>query len=613
MCNISERRLLPKAPATNGQILVYNAATNRWEAQDNVGGGGGGGASFNPATNYAISGDWEFTKPIYQSEYTGGVGVPTNGYIFYSPEPSKIAKIFSTGFTITEDYSLLTADREIRFPDASGTLALRDVGMLRLPNTIDSNFQPVFDNNGNQSDLKISLTGINVTNLILENAAHFINFYGINTAGFMPNFAYNHGTGVVTNTGADFIWKSTGSLNNFEIDTANAFFGMGHNSPVKLGAALSTFQAANGVYFNASSGFQSDWANYAYTFNAPNHIFNAALSGSSLMNAGMLNLGSHTFGVQHASAANVGYRGINLGYSINNTVASNGVANGIRIDANIVNANGMVHSAFYYGVTGVSSNTINRGIELVNNDIASVNSQRLSPSIYLQGSGWKTNAVAGSQTIGYEIYLNPVQFSTSPIPQLNFDVIPEGSSRYTIFSIGGSTGINFNPQLSGMNPLITMGNVSLSFAGNCFTPTVGGPTTFNTNAFNLSSTQAWAHSAGERTGYNMNISFVTGAAGTGSFSAFSYRATISQGGGANGITRGVLINPVLTAAADFRAYEAIVRNNHSDKALLLSNGASELFVVYGSGRIKAGALPTSSVGLGSREFWIDGNTIRITD
>jgi hypothetical protein len=272
------------------------------------------------------------------------------------------------------------------------------------------------------------------------------------------------------------------------------------------------------------------------------------------MNAGLLNLGNHTFAIQHASAAPLNYNGINLGYTINNSVASSGVASGIYLDATLTNLNGMYHRAFYYGVSGVASNTSNVGIELENKDNASVGNQRLSPSIRLIGRGWKTNATAESQSVTYDIYVNPVQFTNGPIPQLNFDVTPQGGSRYTIFSVGGSSGITLNPQLAGMNPLITMGNVSVSFAGNALTATVGGPTTFNAVAFNLTSTSSWTNTSTDRFGYVMGINFIP-TSGTATFNAFTYNATINQTGGANGITRGLWINPTLTAAADFRAID----------------------------------------------------------
>jgi hypothetical protein len=48
--------------------------------------------------------------------------------------------------------------------------------------------------------------------------------------------------------------------------------------------------------------------------------------------------------------------------------------------------------------------------------------------------------------------------------------------------------------------------------------------------------------------------------GTGIFNLFEIVSTINQTGGANGITRGLYINPTLTSAADFRAIETVVGN-----------------------------------------------------
>ena len=63
--------------------------------------------------------------------------------------------------------------------------------------------------------------------------------------------------------------------------------------------------------------------------------------------------------------------------------------------------------------------------------------------------------------------------------------------------------------------------------------------------------------------------------------------TINQTGGANGITRGLYINPTLTSAADFRAIETT------------------------RGRIVFGNLPTSATGLPTGAIWNDAGTLKI--
>jgi hypothetical protein len=83
------------------------------------------------------------------------------------------------------------------------------------------------------------------------------------------------------------------------------------------------------------------------------------------------------------------------------------------------------------------------------------------------------------------------------------------------------------------------------------------------------------------------VSIFNPTSGSIAFSGFEILTTINQTGGANGITRGLYVNPTLTAAADFRAIET-ARGN----------------VVFGN-------LPTSSVGLPTGAIWNDAGTIKI--
>lgn len=62
------------------------------------------------------------------------------------------------------------------------------------------------------------------------------------------------------------------------------------------------------------------------------------------------------------------------------------------------------------------------------------------------------------------------------------------------------------------------------------------------------------HTSGNISVFDQTRSFAP-TSGTGTFTSFAFTGTINQTGGANGITRGLYINPTLTAAADFRAIE----------------------------------------------------------
>jgi hypothetical protein len=79
----------------------------------------------------------------------------------------------------------------------------------------------------------------------------------------------------------------------------------------------------------------------------------------------------------------------------------------------------------------------------------------------------------------------------------------------------------------------------------------------------------------------------TPTSGTGTFNMLVLLNTINQTGGANGITRGLYVNPTLTSAADFRAIETT------------------------NGKVIFGNLPTSSAGLPTGAIWNDAGTIKI--
>jgi hypothetical protein len=85
---------------------------------------------------------------------------------------------------------------------------------------------------------------------------------------------------------------------------------------------------------------------------------------------------------------------------------------------------------------------------------------------------------------------------------------------------------------------------------------------------------------------NMKTSFLP-TSGTATFTGLNLNYTINQIGGANGITRGLYVNPTLTSAADFRAIETT------------------------NGKIIFGNLPTSSAGLPTGAIWNDAGTIKI--
>jgi hypothetical protein len=161
----------------------------------------------------------------------------------------------------------------------------------------------------------------------------------------------------------------------------------------------------------------------------------------------------------------------------------------------------------------------------------------------------------------------------------------------TIGSIGGSNVITFG---GGNNQIYRdIADNSLNYKN------VLGATTvhrFRTNS-DLPNTNT--------TGTNVFVSLPIGFAptsGTGTWTQLSMTHTINQTGGANGITRGLYINPTLTAAADYRAIETTVGNvmlNTTSGNTLIGTTTNSTFKldVTGTGRFTGVLTPENNINL----------------
>ena len=157
------------------------------------------------------------------------------------------------------------------------------------------------------------------------------------------------------------------------------------------------------------------------------------------------------------------------------------------------------------------------------------------------------------------------------------------TSATTSLLIQNSAGVNLL-QVRDDNLLTYASALTLSQTGTRTTFSTSGGT--NVNHFRFTTLSSLSSPTGNTVFLDYIASF-TPTSGVGTFSALSYTGVINQTGGASGITRGLYINPTLTAAADFRAIETT------------------------AGSVIFGGLPTSSAGLPTGAIWNDGGTLKI--
>ena len=193
------------------------------------------------------------------------------------------------------------------------------------------------------------------------------------------------------------------------------------------------------------------------------------------------------------------------------------------------------------------SQTDAMGIALVNTTAATNVLNQNSPGIVFQSAAWKTTATASSRQSNWRVISTPATDSTEIEGRLTFENAVGGGAYaagapYFYRDRFGNYGIN---AATGTFTTIA-GLASLSIAKT--NPANPGNHLAISGNFSLTS-------GGPAVAINNSVGF-TPTSGAEAFSAYSYAATINQTGGANGITRGIYLNPTLTAAADYRSIES---------------------------------------------------------
>jgi hypothetical protein len=242
------------------------------------------------------------------------------------------------------------------------------------------------------------------------------------------------------------------------------------------------------------------------------------------------------------------------------------------------------------------SQTTSSGLALVNTTAATVGAQQMSPGLRWSGNGWQTNATAASQTVDFLADVLPVQGAANPTGTWQLKSSVGGGAYIPQISVNNSTGVaisgtgarilRFQSNSGANNDLIcTMDDNGLilssailgtiaNFRTNSNNITFAQPVSL-TNTFNSDYTQSATSGTYNVIGYTGTIAPTSG---TSIINSINIAPTINQTGGANGIMRGLYINPTLTAAADFRAIEI---SNNSGRGIY-QTGASATNYFAGS-------------------------------
>ena len=190
--------------------------------------------------------------------------------------------------------------------------------------------------------------------------------------------------------------------------------------------------------------------------------------------------------------------------------------------------------------------------------------------------------------IGTNAPSGTAHFKGSGSTSATTSLLVQNSAGTTAFQVQDNLNTTFGGSLTMPNfQAIASGNNNIGFETGRIIFTATANTFAGQYAFNFSDGGGNNTGTSGTTGrFNLTSRFAP-TSGTAVYNTLEINATINQTGGANGITRGLYINPTLTAAADFRAIQTT------------------------AGKIIFGGLPTSSAGLVSGQIWNDAGTIKI--
>jgi len=87
---------------------------------------------------------------------------------------------------------------------------------------------------------------------------------------------------------------------------------------------------------------------------------------------------------------------------------------------------------------GVGATVGTLGLLLQNRTAATSGNQKYSPTLALEGYGWKTNATAASQSVRYELQTIPIQGAAAPTGELRISESINGGAETTLLQIGSS-------------------------------------------------------------------------------------------------------------------------------------------------------------------------------
>lgn len=287
---------------------------------------------------------------------------------------------------------------------------------------------------------------------------------------------------------------------------------------------------------------------------------------------------------------------LSQGYTINNTGGTNTVT-GIKVNAIETSVIGTTHNLMDLQVGGQSRlryiHTANGGLQITRTDNSYVSAAINNSGIqihqnlgltctYFLPAGGSTHFTLFNWSIGANT-VNSARLhvrgdGTNPIARF------ENKAGVELF------GINNSGQIT--QAITVLGSITGGFGAFSIAYTGGITNNFNSSASSVRLGMYVTHTGAVAAAGIDYRSFGAGStfnptSGTGTYITALLNPIINQTGTADGITRGLYINPTLTSAVDFRAIDVEAGSTAAHKLIRLANGAGNK-VIEANGNLELG-------------------------
>lgn len=262
-----------------------------------------------------------------------------------------------------------------------------------------------------------------------------------------------------------------------------------------------------------------------------------------------------------------------------------------------------------------TTQTNGAGLWMRNTTAAAAGSQQISPSLVLEGQGWKTNATAASQSVKFSMDVLPVQGAANPTgnfiirSSINNAAYTSGNGLFLLTSGGDLNllgGLTVTGAATAGRAIIFNGGAGelRADASSTIALRINAVTAQSSGYFRIYNINGnYANTSGENVVQGLEMPFAP-TSGTGTMTGLKISGTINQTGGANGITKGVEVRPTHTSTNSFIAfdYNPVSGTPTTDLSFRSTQGN---MLVAGSSYINFGTTSGSS-GYGFRD---NGGTI----